>query len=137
MKRRSDDRERFLFRDPVAARAVDANELTVASDIVVGTWGSTQCYVAVLARAACISTHFGPAGVRLAVGYHDGLSPAVGARAAMAATTPAEVVARVEDVLRGRGEGVHIEAVRNVPFRPLIEPGAAARIADAIVAAIG
>lgn len=123
--------------DPLAVRAVDADELTIASDIVVGSWGGTQCYVAVLARAACISTHFGPAEERLAVGYPDGLSPVVAARAAMAAMTPAEIVARVGDVLCGCGEGAHIEAVRNVPFRPLIAPGAAARIADAIVAAIG
>ena len=123
--------------DPIAVFAADANELTLASDIVVGTWGSTQCYVAVLARAACISTHFGSAEQRLAAGYADGLSPAVAAGAAMAVTIPAEIVSRVGDVLRGRGEGAHIEAVRNMPFRPLIAPGAAERIADAIVAAMG
>ncbi|TAK05584.1 hypothetical protein EPO33_00325 [Patescibacteria group bacterium] len=123
--------------DPAAATALGADELTIGSDVVVGTWGSTQCYVAVLAHVACISTHYGPPEPRLAVGYPRGDSPAVAAGAAIKATTPAGVRDRVIDVLAGTAHGAHAMRSLADPFRALIAPDAPERIADAVVAALG
>lgn len=123
--------------DPVAAGAINADELTIGSDIVVGSWGSTQCYVAVLARVACISTHYGPPDRRLEVGYPTGFSPAVASGAAIRATTPADVRERILDILAGTAHGAHVMPSLADPFRRLIAPDAGKSIARAIQNAIG
>ncbi len=126
-----------VLTDSEPTYKTDAEELTLASDVMVCSWGSTQGYAAVLARVATVVLMFGPREERAALGYPDGLPPHVAHCAALPAFSGADVTRIVKDVLLGRAKGAHMVSAANLPFRPLIAPGAAERIADAILIAMG
>ncbi len=121
-----------------AVHVSPAEELTLASDLVVAGWGGTQGYSAVLAGVPTVVAAFGEAAAAemRAIGYPDGLPPHVAVGAALLARTPAQLQRRLEEVLSMRDEAAAVVCVHRDPLMPAIDGHAAQKIAAAIVGAV-
>lgn len=116
-----------------AAGDIRPEELSIASDAVVGTWGSTQGYVSVLAGIPTVATAFGDASRQMQeLHYPDALPPHVYAGAARLVGDGGQLGSAVSDILAARQEIAARTAERAAPLAKAMEPGAAQRVADAI-----
>ena len=125
-----------------SAKAVDASaevpeELILISDAVVAEWSVTEGYKAALLGIPTVITMFPPDAERLAAAsYPDALPPLVRSLAAEAAYAP-DALVRILDRMAGDPSAARKQlAMFRKPFLRLLEPGAALRIAEAVLTVI-
>ncbi|OGL72390.1 hypothetical protein A3D72_00970 [Candidatus Uhrbacteria bacterium RIFCSPHIGHO2_02_FULL_57_19] len=132
----------WLLAQAGRARAVDASaevleELILASDAIVADWSVTEGYKSVLLEVPTVITMFPADPERLAAtGFPDAQPPLVRAVAAEAAYDP-DALTRILDRIATDPSAARKQlAMFRKPFLRLLEPGAAFRIAEAVLTVI-
>lgn len=122
----------LLFID---ARAENLLDLYIASDAVVADYVSTDAYKNLLMGIPTISMLFpDDYDYRLELGYPKGVPPVISEAKEWGPTSPEAMVALLDFVHHRPTEARHyMRAVRAEPFRELLEPGAAERIAQEVL----
>lgn len=120
----------------VDAGGVQAERLSIASDMVVASWGSTQGYVAVLAGVPTVVTAFGDAPEQMRdLYYPDGLPPHVFVGAARIVLDGSRLGNAIGDMLAAREAAAEMARAQAEPLRAALDAHAAEKIAAAIVGA--
>mgnify|MGYP001594517066 FL=1 len=108
-------------------------QVVLASDLMLCTWGSTDQFTAALAGIPVILFLFpDDLAKRKATGYIDGQPPLIRANAGWGAETPEQLLEQVNRVLSDPASAKEFVRTGALAFQPLIQSGAAERIAQVI-----
>ena len=132
-----------VMGDAAAASSAEPllERLTVASDIVVATWGSTCTYSAAFAGIPPVLLLFPDVleenQKRMDLGYDGGVPPLMQAGAAYAATGSGTLETNLRAIVSGYGRVSGTILNGSAAFRAMIEPGSADRVAAVLGGQLG